>query len=86
VILEGDRETSDELMKELRNHVREEIGPTFRPDQVVAVDDLPKTRSGKIMRRILKKIAEGEQDVGDTTTLADPSVVDDIQQQATAQR
>ena len=85
VILEGDRETSDDLMKELRNHVREEIGPTSRPDQVVAVDDLPKTRSGKIMRRILKKIAEGEQDVGDTTTLADPSVVDDIQEQATTQ-
>ncbi len=85
VILEGDRETSDELMKELRNHVRSEIGPTSRPDQVVAVDDLPKTRSGKIMRRILKKIAQGDQDVGDTTTLADPSVVDDLQKQASAQ-
>ncbi len=85
VILEGNRETSDELMKELRNHVRSEIGPTSRPDQVVAVDDLPKTRSGKIMRRILKKIAEGDENVGDTTTLADPSVVDALQKQASAQ-
>ncbi|CAA9460498.1 MAG: Acetyl-CoA synthetase [uncultured Rubrobacteraceae bacterium] len=85
VILEGDHETSDELMKELRDHVRTEIGPTSRPDQVVAVDDLPKTRSGKIMRRILKKIAEGDQDVGDVTTLADPSVVEDLQKQASSQ-
>jgi acetyl-CoA synthetase len=85
VILEGDRQTSDELMEELRNHVRQEIGPTSRPDQVVAVEDLPKTRSGKIMRRILKKIAEGDQDVGDTTTLADPSVVEDLQKQAAEQ-
>ena len=73
------------MVKELRNHVREEIGPTARPDQVVVVDDLPKTRSGKIMRRILKKIAEGDQDVGDVTTLADPSVVEDLQKQASAQ-
>lgn len=85
VILEGERETSDELMKELRDHVRSEIGPTSRPDQVVAVEDLPKTRSGKIMRRILKKIVEGDKDVGDTTTLADPSVVDALQEQATSQ-
>ncbi len=85
VILEGDHETSDELMKEIRNHVRTEIGPTARPDQVVAVEDLPKTRSGKIMRRILKKIAEGDKDVGDVTTLADPSVVEDLQKQAASQ-
>ena len=86
VILEGGRETSEELMQELRNQVREEIGPTARPDQVVAVDDLPKTRSGKIMRRILKSIAEGQDDLGDTTTLADPTVVDTIQEQAATQR
>jgi acetyl-CoA synthetase len=86
VILEGQHEKSDELMKELRNHVREEIGPTARPDQVVAVDELPKTRSGKIMRRILRGIAEGEEDLGDTSTLADPSVVETLQEEASAQR
>jgi acetyl-CoA synthetase len=86
VILEEGREGSQELMQELRQHVREELGPTYRPDRVVAVDDLPKTRSGKIMRRILKRIAEGEEDLGDVTTLADPSVVDTILEQAGAQR
>ncbi|HET7479807.1 MAG TPA: acetate--CoA ligase [Rubrobacteraceae bacterium] len=85
VILEGDRETSEELMQELRKHVRTELGPTSQPHQVVAVDELPKTRSGKIMRRILRGIAEGEQDLGDTSTLADPSVVDTLQEQAAAQ-
>jgi len=82
VILEGGHESSEELMQELRNQVREEIGPTARPEQVVAVDDLPKTRSGKIMRRILKRIAEGQDDLGDTSTLADPTVVDTLQEQA----
>ena len=86
VILEGDRETSQELMQELRNQVRQEIGPTARPDKVMAVDDLPKTRSGKIMRRILKRIAEGEEDLGDVTTLADPSVVDTILEQVGPQK
>ncbi|CAA9445292.1 MAG: Acetyl-CoA synthetase [uncultured Rubrobacteraceae bacterium] len=85
VILEGERETSEQLMQELRQHVREELGPTSRPDQVVTVDDLPKTRSGKIMRRILRNIAEGKEDLGDTSTLADPSVVDTIQEQAASQ-
>jgi len=86
VILEGGHESSEELMQELRNQVREEIGPTARPEQVVAVDDLPKTRSGKIMRRILKRIAEGQDDLGDTSTLADPTVVDTLQEQAATQR
>ncbi len=72
-------------MNELRQHVRVKIGPTARPDQVVAVDDLPKTRSGKIMRRILRGIAEGKKDLGDTSTLADPSVVDTLQKQASVQ-
>jgi acetyl-CoA synthetase len=85
VILGGDQETSDDLMSELRKHVGQEIGPTARPDQVVSVDELPKTRSGKIMRRILRGIAEGEQDLGDTSTLADPSVVDTLQEQASNQ-
>jgi len=86
VILEGDREKTDELMKELRQHVGEQIGPIARPQEVIAVDELPKTRSGKIMRRVLRGIAEGESDLGDTSTLADPSVVDTLQEQAAAQR
>ncbi|MBD3164920.1 acetate--CoA ligase [Candidatus Woesearchaeota archaeon] len=69
-------EKSEELMTELRNHVGKEIGPIAKPDKVQFADALPKTRSGKIMRRILKALAEGKDDVGNTTTLADPSVVD----------
>jgi acetyl-CoA synthetase len=68
-------EKSAKLSKEIRNHVREEIGPVFQPDVIQFADDLPKTRSGKIMRRILKAIAAGT-DIGNVTTLADPSVVD----------
>jgi acetyl-CoA synthetase len=68
---------TEELKKELIAHVRKEIGPIATPDRIQFADGLPKTRSGKIMRRILKKIAAGEvKDLGDTTTLADPSVVD----------
>ncbi|HEX7363857.1 MAG TPA: acetate--CoA ligase [Dehalococcoidia bacterium] len=68
---------SDELKKELVAHVRKEIGPIATPDKIQFADALPKTRSGKIMRRILTKIAAGDiQQLGDTTTLADPSVVD----------
>ncbi len=85
VILEGNREKTDDLMKELRNHVGEKIGPIAKPQQVIAVDELPKTRSGKIMRRVLRGIAEGKEDLGDTSTLADPSVVDTLQEQAAAQ-
>jgi len=70
-------EKADALKKELVAHVRKEIGPIATPDKIQWADGLPKTRSGKIMRRILKKIAAGEiSDLGDTTTLADPSVVD----------
>ena len=68
-------EKTDELKKEIKMHVRKEIGPVFQPDVVQFADSLPKTRSGKIMRRILKAIASGT-DVGNVTTLADPSVVD----------
>ncbi|MFX1428739.1 MAG: acetate--CoA ligase [Promethearchaeota archaeon] len=67
-------EKSAKLSKEIRNHVREEIGPVFQPDVIQFADDLPKTRSGKIMRRILKAIAAGTE-IGNVTTLADPSVV-----------
>ncbi len=62
--------------------VREIIGPIAKPDKIQFVDDLPKTRSGKIMRRILRKIAKGEEDFGDTTTLLNPEVVEAIKEQA----
>jgi acetyl-CoA synthetase len=76
VMLKSGQEQTEELKKELVKHVRKEIGPIATPDKIQYADALPKTRSGKIMRRILKKIAAGEtKDMGDTTTLADPSVV-----------
>jgi len=79
VTLMVDVEYTDELKKELRLHVRKEIGPIASPDVVHWAPGLPKTRSGKIMRRILRKIAEGTPDqIGDTSTLADPSVVETI--------
>src|SRR5215208_1856505 len=84
VILESDEEYSDELMEELRERVGEEAGATSKPEQVLAVEDLPKTQSGKIMRRLLENIAEGEE-LGDTSTLSDPSVAETIQQQAQEQ-
>jgi acetyl-CoA synthetase len=70
---------SDDLKKTLVAHVRKEIGPIASPDKIHFADALPKTRSGKIMRRILRKIAEGDiENLGDVTTLADPAVVDDL--------
>ncbi|MDO9529952.1 MAG: acetate--CoA ligase [Syntrophales bacterium] len=79
VMLKTGIEASDALKKELVLHVRKEIGPIASPGKLQFVFGLPKTRSGKIMRRILRKVASGELDqLGDTTTLADPSVVDDI--------
>jgi len=72
-------EKTDDLRNELRQHVRKVIGPIASPDKLQFADGLPKTRSGKIMRRILRKIAEGAIDqLGDTSTLADPSVVDKL--------
>ncbi len=68
-----------ELAVELRQYVRKEIGPIATPDHIQFTDGLPKTRSGKIMRRILRKIAENDYgSLGDTSTLADPAVVDDL--------
>jgi hypothetical protein len=76
VTLVVDVEPTDALRKELRDWVRNEIGPIATPDFIQWAPGLPKTRSGKIMRRILRKIAANEQDqLGDTSTLADPSVV-----------
>ncbi|MFW9932333.1 MAG: acetate--CoA ligase [Candidatus Thorarchaeota archaeon] len=72
-------EKTDDLRQELKMHVRGEIGPIATPAKVQFADALPKTRSGKIMRRILKKIAAGDiENLGDTTTLADPDVVDQL--------
>ena len=79
VTLMNDVEPTEELRKELRTWVRQEIGPIASPDVVQWAPGLPKTRSGKIMRRILRKIAENDfGSLGDTSTLADPSVVDDL--------
>lgn len=76
VSLKSGVEVSDGLIKELKLHVRKEIGPIAVPEYIQFSAGLPKTRSGKIMRRILRKIAAGQDDFGDTSTLADPSVVD----------
>ena len=82
VILRGGVSTDDDpadLVSQLRSHVAHEIGPIAKPRQIMVVDELPKTRSGKIMRRILRKVAEDDFGaLGDTSTLADPSVVDDL--------
>ncbi|OAN63868.1 acetate--CoA ligase [Sphingomonas sp. TDK1] len=79
VTLNAGVEASEALRKELRDWVRSEIGPIATPDALQFAPGLPKTRSGKIMRRILRKIAEGEVgSLGDTSTLADPAVVDDL--------
>ena len=79
VTLMADAEATEPLRDELINLVRTEIGPIAKPDFIQWAPGLPKTRSGKIMRRILRKIAADEvDDLGDTTTLADPAVVDDL--------
>ncbi len=78
VILRGDAvNKGDETVLELRNHVGKEIGPIAKPKQLLIVPELPKTRSGKIVRRLLKDIAEG-RDTGDATTLADPGIMTQI--------
>ena len=81
VILRGTFEASDSLGEEIRAHVATKLGPIARPKTVVLVPDLPKTRSGKIMRRLLRDVAEG-RDLGDTTTLADSGVVEEIRTRA----
>jgi acetyl-CoA synthetase len=84
VTVRGGIEATPELGEELRAHVAQKIGPTARPKLVIFTDELPKTRSGKIMRRLLRDVAEGRA-LGDTTTLADPAVVDEIRKRAQAQ-
>jgi len=79
VTLVADAVADDQLAAELRQWTRKEIGPIATPDLLQWAPQLPKTRSGKIMRRILRKIAANEHDqLGDTSTLADPAVVDDL--------
>ncbi len=81
VITRGTHSASPELGAELRGHVATKLGAIARPKVVIFTDELPKTRSGKIMRRLLRDVAEG-RDLGDTTTLADPNVVEEIKRRA----
>src|SRR5467141_4560264 len=77
VTLKGGQDGSVEMLEELRNHVGKKIGPIAKPANIVFTPELPKTRSGKIMRRLLRDVAENRT-LGDTTTLADPAVVDEL--------
>ena len=85
VILRESAQEHNRVVEMLRDHVRAAIGPIATPRSITVVSDLPKTRSGKIMRRLLKDLAE-DREIGDTTTLADASVMDTIQQQVRAAR
>ena len=78
VTLEGDLEGSDEIAKEIRDHVAVRISKIARPKRIIWAGDLPKTRSGKIMRRLLRDIAEGRE-LGDVTTLRDPAVMEQLE-------
>ena len=84
VTLKGGEEGSIEMLEELRNHVAKKIGPIAKPANIVFTPELPKTRSGKIMRRLLRDVAENRV-LGDTTTLADPTVVEELKERATAE-
>jgi acetyl-CoA synthetase len=84
VSLKGGEEGSLEMLEELRNHVAKKIGPIAKPANIVFTPELPKTRSGKIMRRLLRDVAENRP-LGDTTTLADPTVVDEIRDRSAAE-
>ncbi|MGZ5344269.1 MAG: acetate--CoA ligase [Actinomycetota bacterium] len=81
VTLKGGYEADDATLKELRNHVAKVIGPIAKPDQIIFTPDLPKTRSGKIMRRLLRDVARGNV-MGDVSTLANAEIVDHIREQA----
>ncbi len=84
VTLKGGHEGSVEMLEELRNHVAQKIGPIAKPANIVFTPELPKTRSGKIMRRLLRDVAENRP-LGDTTTLADPTVVEEIRDRSTTE-
>jgi acetyl-CoA synthetase len=83
VTLKGDVEAADDTTEVLREHVSRKIGKLARPTTIIFTPDLPKTRSGKIMRRLLKDVAE-ERELGDVTTLADPAIVEEIRDKASA--
>jgi acetyl-CoA synthetase len=85
VTLKAGRDPSVEKLEELRNHVGKKIGPIAKPANLVFTPELPKTRSGKIMRRLLRDVAE-HRPLGDTTTLADPAVVDEIKTRAETEK
>jgi acetyl-CoA synthetase len=85
VTLKGGKEGSVEKLEELRNHVAAKIGPIAKPANIVFTPELPKTRSGKIMRRLLRDVAENRP-LGDTTTLADPTVVEEIRKRESAEQ
>jgi acetyl-CoA synthetase len=85
VTLKGGAEGSIEKLEELREHVGKKIGPIAKPANIVFTPELPKTRSGKIMRRLLRDVAE-QRELGDTTTLADPAVVEEIKERASSER
>jgi len=82
VILEGDRQPSEELSKELKKHVVSEIGAIARPSEIRFAEALPKTRSGKIMRRLLRSLASGQEITSDTSTLEDRSILDKLREGA----
>src|SRR5204862_3093597 len=79
VTLEGDLEGNDEISGEIREHVAVRIAKIARPKRIIWAGDLPKTRSGKIMRRLLRDIAEGRE-LGDVTTLRDPAVMEQLEE------
>jgi len=81
VVLKKGNEKNEKLKEELREHVSKVVGPIAKPEKIQFADDLPKTRSGKIMRRILKSIAEGSKEYGNISTLADPNVVEKLQKE-----
>jgi acetyl-CoA synthetase len=83
VTLKGHVEPDERMTGVLREHVAERIGKLARPKTIIFTPDLPKTRSGKIMRRLLRDVAE-ERALGDVTTLADPAIVEQIREQAAA--
>jgi acetyl-CoA synthetase len=85
VTLEGATEPSDDMEAELREHVAQKIGKLARPKRIIWADDLPKTRSGKIMRRLLRDIASGDA-LGDVTTLRDPTVTDKLKDKVAAEQ
>jgi acetyl-CoA synthetase len=85
VTLKGGADGSVEKLEELRNHVAQKIGPIAKPANIVFTQELPKTRSGKIMRRLLRDVAENRP-LGDTTTLADPKVVEELRERGQAEQ